>query len=620
MFTRLIPLRLAVIGHDLFMVWLAWVASFYIRYSLWPLSPPVTWWSFEIGLVLVVQGLISLYFDMYRGLWRFASIPDLINIMKSAAVGTLAIAALFFMLNRLSGMPRSVIVMYPILLALFWGIPRISYRLWKDKHFGLSADSIPRVLLVGAGNIADLFIRNAVTNRSCHVMTIVDDDSKYHGTQLRGVKIQRGLNSLTDLVAKYNIDLVIITKQNPDAELIRTVVDALADGDCQIRIAPDPDDYDSNLANVNDLQPITVEDLLGREKVELEWHKVADFVRNKSVLVTGGGGSIGAELCRQLARFGVSQLTIVDHSEFNLYAIDKELSGGSTLICSHLGDITNQAQLFYLFKKVKPDVVFHAAAYKHVPLLENHLCEAYLNNVIGTQTVADCCHQFQVNTMVLISTDKAVNPHSVMGATKRLAEKYCQYLDKNSETDFVTVRFGNVLGSAGSVVPLFKKQIEEGGPVTVTDPRMERYFMTIEEACQLILQGLVVNHEDGILVLDMGQPIKIESLAKRMIALTGQSREIKIEYTGLRRGEKLFEELHYDNEELKVTEVDKINLAKHNNVPTARLIQQIEQGKSAAVNYQHRDLKLLLQKMIKEFKGNQLNVISTKQQTPEQNN
>ncbi len=619
MFKQLTPLRLAVIGHDLFMVWLAWVVSFLIRYSIWPLSPAVTWWSYEIAMVLVVQGLVCLYFDMYRGLWRFASIPDLINLMKSAVVGTLCIAAIFFLLNRLSGMPRSVIVMYPILLVLFWGVPRIGYRLWKDKYFNLSQDSIPRVILVGAGNIADLFIRNAVTNRSCHVMTIVDDDNKYHGTQLRGIKIQRGVSQLTDLVTKYGVDLVVITKQNPDAALIRTVVDALAESNCQIRIAPDPDDYDSHLANVNDLQPITVEDLLGREKVELEWQQVADFVRNKSVLVTGGGGSIGAELCRQLARFGVSQLTIVDHSEFNLYAIDNELNSGPTLINARLGDVTNQAQLYYLFKQVKPDVVFHAAAYKHVPLLESHLCEAYLNNVIGTQTVVDCCHQFQVAKMVLISTDKAVNPHSVMGATKRLAEKYCQYMNTQSNTDYVTVRFGNVLGSAGSVVPLFKKQIEQGGPVTVTDGRMERYFMTIEEACQLILQALVVDHDDGILVLDMGQPIKIESLAKRMIALTGKSREIKIEYTGLRRGEKLFEELHYANEELTATAVDKINLAKHNNVPTGRLIEHINHGRSAAVNYRHRELKQLLQKMIRDFKGNQLNVIS-KEQTSKKNN
>lgn len=620
MINRMVHLRLAVITHDLLMVWLAWVASFYIRYSIWPMSPTVELWSLEIALVLLVQGLVSFYFDMYRGLWRFASVPDLMNLLKSALVGTLAIAGLFFLMNRLSGMPRSVIVMYPILLVFFWGVPRISYRLWKDKYFNLSSDSIPRVILVGAGNIADLFIRNAVTNRSCHVMSIVDDDVKYQGTQLRGIKIQRGVERLPDLVAQYDVDLVVITKQNPDANLIRTVVDALADGDCQIRIAPDPDDYDSNLANVNDLQPITVEDLLGREKVELDWQKVAQFVRNKSVMVTGGGGSIGAELCRQLTRFGVSQLTIVDHSEYNLYAIDNELAGGPTLIRSHLGDITNQAQLFYLFKEVKPDVVFHAAAYKHVPLLENHLCEAYLNNVIGTRIVADCCDQFNVSKMVLISTDKAVNPHSVMGATKRLSEKYCQYLNTISKTDYVTVRFGNVLGSAGSVVPLFKKQIEQGGPVTVTDARMERYFMTIEEACQLILQGLVVDHDDGILVLDMGHPIKIKSLAKRMIALTGQSRKIQIEYTGLRQGEKLFEELHYANEELTATEVDKINLAKHNSIPTAQLIKQIEQGRTAAVNYQHRDLKVLLQKMIKEFKGNQLNVITSGQQSSGKNN
>lgn len=612
---RLIHLRLAVIGHDLVMVWLAWVTSFYIRYSIWPLSPEVTLWSVEIALVLVIQGLISLYFDMYRGLWRFASVPDLMNLLKSALVGTLAIAGLFFLLNRLNGMPRSVIVMYPILLVLFWGVPRISYRLWKDKYFKFGHDSIPRVILVGAGNIADLFIRNAASNRSCHVMSIIDSDSQYKGTQLRGIKIEGNLHRLQEIAERQEIDLVVITKQNPDAALIRAVVDALAETDCQIRIAPDPDDYDTNLVNVNQLQPITVEDLLGREKVQLDWQKVADFVHNKSVLVTGGGGSIGSELCRQLARFGVSRLTIVDHAEFNLYAIDRELAEGPTLIHSHLGDVTNKARLFHVFKEAKPDIVFHAAAYKHVPLLENHLCEAYINNVIGTQVVADCCNQFEVDKMVLISTDKAVNPFSVMGATKRLAEKYCQYLDTHSATDYLIVRFGNVLGSAGSVVPLFQKQIEAGGPVTVTDERMERYFMTIEEACQLILQGLVVTNNQGILVLDMGLPIKIKSLAQRMIALSGKTRQIKIEYTGLRQGEKLFEELHYANESLSSTEIDKIRVARHNNTPQQDLPAQIEQGRAAAINYDRAALKKQLQKMIKEFKGQQLNVIETRKQT-----
>ncbi len=612
---RLIHLRLAVVGHDLVMVWLAWVTSFYIRYSIWPLSPEVLLWSVEITLVLVVQGLISFYFDMYRGLWRFASVPDLMNLLKSALVGTLAIAGMFFLLNRLTGMPRSVIVLYPILLVVFWGVPRISYRLWKDKYFKLSHDSIPRVVLVGAGNIADLFIRNAVSNRSCHVMTIIDDDRQYKGTQLRGIKIEGGLHRLHEIADRQEIDLVVITKQNPDAALIRAVVDGLADTDCQIRIAPDPDDYDNNLVDVNQLQPITVEDLLGREKVQLDWQKVADFVHNKSVLVTGGGGSIGSELCRQLARFGVSQLTIVDHAEFNLYSIDRELADSPTLIHSHLGDVTNKALLFHIFQQVKPDVVFHAAAYKHVPLLENHLCEAYINNVIGTKVVADCCDQFEVDKMVFISTDKAVNPYSVMGATKRLAEKYCQYLDAHSSTDYLIVRFGNVLGSAGSVVPLFQKQIDAGGPVTVTDERMERYFMTIEEACQLILQGLVVVNNQGILVLDMGLPIKIKSLAQRMIALSGKTRQVKIEYTGLRQGEKLFEELHYANESLSSTEIDKIRIAKYNNTPQQDLPAQIEQGRAAATNYDQVALKKQLQKMIKEFKGQQLNVIEIRKQT-----
>ena len=606
---RLLHLRLAVVVHDLFMTWLAWVLCFYIRYSIWPEAPALTFWSVEVLAVVLLQAVICFSFNMYRGLWRFASVPDLMNLVKSATVGTITIALFFFFFNRLEGIPRSVLLMYPVVLVLLWGGPRISYRMWKDQYFNLADRDKPRVLIIGAGNLADLFIRNAASSQSCHVISIIDDTRRLKGTQLRGVKIQSGMKNLAQVVSDSAVNLVVIAKQNPSAALIKQVVDELAATGVAIRVAPDPDDYDNHLINVNQLEPITVEDLLGREKVELDWQPVADYIKNKSVLVTGGGGSIGSELCRQLARIGVSQLSIIDHSEFNLYAIDKELSNEHTPINSHLGDVTNQAHLYHIFKSAQPDVVFHAAAYKHVPMLETHACEGFLNNVIGTQNVADCCAEFGVEKMVLISTDKAVNPHSVMGATKRLAEKYCQYKNARSQTDFLTVRFGNVLGSAGSVVPLFEQQIAAGGPVTVTHEKMERYFMTIEEACQLILQSLVLGDGNDILVLDMGEPVKIKSLAERMIALSGKSQEVGIKITGLRLGEKLYEELHYDVENLQPTSVNKISAVKNGHPQHEQLPTQIKKGKQLALTFQQDAVKKVLLQLVPEFKSHELKLV-----------
>ncbi len=613
-------LRLAVIAHDIFMTWLAWVLCFLIRYSIWPDSPAIEFWSIEIFAVIVIQFMICFAFNMYRGLWRFASVPDLMNLVRSAVIGTLAIALFFFLFNRLDGIPRSVLLMYPVLMVLLWGAPRITYRMWKDKYFNLGEGNKSRVIIIGAGQTAELFIRNAASGQSCHVIQIIDDDKTLIGSQIRGVKIQSGIEHISQKVADFGVDLVVIAKPNPSTDLIKLVVDELAESNCTIRVAPDPDDYDSNLININQLQPITVEDLLGREKVELDWQSVASYIKSKSVLVTGGGGSIGSELCRQLASIGVSQLSIVDQSEYNLYAIDKELSSEHLIVNTYLGDVTNQAHLYHIFKQIKPDVVFHAAAYKHVPLLEIHACEGFLNNVIGTRNVADCCADFGVEKMVLISTDKAVNPFSVMGATKRLAEKYCQLKNQNSQTDYLTVRFGNVLGSAGSVVPLFEQQIAEGGPVTVTDEKMERYFMTIKEACQLILQSLVLGKDNEILVLDMGQPVKIISLAQRMIALSGKGKDIKISITGLRTGEKLYEELHYDIENLEPTIVPKVSGVKKAQVQNTQLPEMINKGHQVAMKFEQTEIKKILAQLVPEFKGHELRLLNGKKSVLDQQN
>jgi len=378
-------------------------------------------------------------------LWRFASIPDLINITKSAFVGTLAIAVGLFLFNRLEGVPRSVLLLYPFILMVLWGAPRLIYRIWKDARQGrLNRQKHKPVIVVGAGRLADLFIRHATASGQFDVRGVLDAEDVF-----------------------------------------------------------------------SQLQPLTIEDLLGRDPVSLDWSAVAKPLKGQSVLVTGAGGSIGSELCRQLAALDISQLTVVDHAEFNLYSIERELRAHfpDLLVRPVLADVTDRAHLQHIFSRNRPDVVFHAAAYKHVPLLEEMPCEAFLNNVLGSRVVADLCDQFGVASMVLISTDKAVHPHNVMGATKRIAEKYCQWKNSQSETRYRVVRFGNVLGSAGSVVPLFRQQIAGGGPVTVTHPDMTRYFMTIEEAAQLILHSAALKEDYDTVLLDMGEPVNIRELA-----------------------------------------------------------------------------------------------------------
>ena len=604
MLKSFVHLRLTVILHDLLMTWLAWTLSYVIRFSLWPESPALVYFSWEIAAVILIQGAVAFYFGLYKGLWRFASIPDLWNIARSALLGTLLIGVFYFLLNRGDDVPRSILMIYPVLLILLWGGPRISYRLWKDSRFpGNQARS--HVLMIGAGKLCDMFIRNASGNSAYKIMGVLDADKKLKGANIRGITIFGGLDKIGDICNKHDIDLIVISQENPSADTIRQVVDGNPSKDIKIRILPNPDDLARESDAITQLKPLTVDDLLGRDKVELDWTQVAEFAKNKSILVTGGGGSIGSELCRQLSRFGVKQLTILDNSEYNLYRIGKELHDSQLLVHTHLCDIANKSHLYHIFKQVKPDVVFHAAAYKHVPLLENLSCEAYLNNVVGTQVVADTCDQFDVQKMVLISTDKAVNPYSVMGATKRLAEKYCQYKNQQSATDYLIVRFGNVLGSAGSVVPLFQEQIEQGGPVTVTHPEMTRYFMTIQEACQLILQTTTIGEKGSIMVLDMGQPIRIKSLAERMIALSGKHHEVEIVYTGLRSGEKLNEQLFYEVEALNSTKNNKIFVVNSKLKGAAQLTENMQLAYKQASKFDSAGLLKSLRRMVPEFNKDQ---------------
>ncbi len=597
--------RATVVLHDLVMTWAAWIISYAIRYSIWPDSPAIEYMNVEIVLVIVIQGIIAHYFNLYRGLWRFASMPDLINIAKSAVTGTFVIGFILFLIYRADGVPRSVLLMYPLILTLLWGIPRLAYRAIKDSHLKTSHDNKQKVLLVGAGRLADMFIRHANASGLYDVVGIVEDDEQYKGANLRGVKVLGQVSRLDKICKDKGIETIVVTQEDMTPKQMKVIVDKNLTTQCKLLTLPNLDKMTENGFEISSLLPVTIDDLLGRDKVDIDWSNVAKKVQGKSVLITGGGGSIGSELARQLAKLDLKSLCIVDHSEFNLYQIDREIKdqNNDLIVQSLLANVTDKVHLFHVFSRIKPDIVFHAAAYKHVPLLEQMPCEGFINNVKGTKNIVDCCDQFKTERMVLVSTDKAVNPYSIMGATKRIAETYCQFKNNQSKTDYVIVRFGNVLGSAGSVVPLFKEQIAKGGPVTVTHEEMTRYFMTIKEACQLIVQAMALGSQGDIHVLDMGKPISIMSLANRMISLSGKvpDKDIKVTVTGLRAGEKLHEQLYYDVEKLNHTCHKKIFHISSSIKHIADFERQLDNAIKCATNFEQENLTNYIKKLVPEF-------------------
>lgn len=602
---RIFHPRTAVVIHDLFMTWLAWMLSYVVRYSIWKDSPPLNWFGYEFALVILIQGVVAYYFNLYRGLWRFASVPDLINIAKSAVIGTFIIGFVLFLFHRADGLPRSVLIMYPLFLVFLWGVPRLTYRVFKDFSLHRTSPEKQVVLVVGAGRLADMFIRHAHASGMYAVIGIVEDNKDFRGANLRGVKVLGKTSDIGKICKDRDVEAIVVAKEKFSASMMKKIVDNSMSSHCKLLTLPNLDKITERGFEINNLLPVTIDDILGREKVTIDWSNVARAVQGKSVLITGGGGSIGSELARQLSKLDLKKLCIIDHSEYNLYRIDKELNDKNTdlVVTSLLVNVTDKAHLYKVFSRVKPDIVFHAAAYKHVPLLEKMPCEGFINNVVGTKNVVDTCHDYQVERMVLVSTDKAVHPFNIMGATKRIAESYCQIKNKNSSTDYIIVRFGNVLGSAGSVVPLFKEQIAKGGPVTVTHKEMTRYFMTIQEACQLIVQSMVLGSKGDIHVLDMGKPVSILSLANRMISLSGKipGGDIDVIITGLRPGEKMHEQLYYDVEKLKHTSHNKIFHIQPEMKLTDSFEKVLSKAITQAINFQDKELTQSIKILVPEF-------------------
>lgn len=557
--------------HDIVMVVLAWCLAFVLRYNLTGLSPSIydDMWS-SLQVVLPIQAVTFVLFGLYKGVWRFASIPDLIRILKSVIVGSTISTVLLFVLFRAEGVPRSVPVIYTILLVFSVGGTRLLYRWLKDRNLYFTDGK--RLLIVGAGRAGEMLLREVLHDSSSIYRPVgfVDDNPRRMGREIHGIPVVGNVADIARIVKEQSVDLIVLAVPSASPQETRRVVENCEHSGVAFRSVPQRQDLISGKISINELRDVSIEDLLGRDPVSLDWNAIKSTLSGKRILLSGGGGSIGSELCRQIAAIEPSQLIVLDNTEFNLYSIEMELHKlyPSLALTCYLGDVTDGSYLRHIFESHRPHMVFHAAAYKHVPMLEHQLRQAIRNNVLGTESIATIASDFKVDNFVLVSTDKAVNPSNVMGASKRAAEIFCQNLDARSSTNFVTVRFGNVLGSAGSVIPLFKQQIAAGGPVTVTDKRMERFFMTIPEACQLILQTAVMGKGGEIFVLDMGEPVKIRYLAEQMIRLSGKEPGVDIEvtYTGLRPGEKLYEELFHEKEALGGTAHPKVFLARHRKV------------------------------------------------------
>lgn len=518
---------------------------------------------YELAIIVLSSYFLAGYISRSsRLIMRFFSIPAAIRFLRFAIYAFVLSLVSVLALSLLSRTVLALLVMQSTFFIVAGLFARFSYRYWRESHVN-KVDSTKRTLIVGAGQAASILLKDINGHQPAYLkpVALLDDDRNLKDRYLHGVPIVGNCAEIEHILEQYQVELVILAIPSLNNKtLVARINEVCFKKKVKLRRLPSLTDLVDGKVSVNALREVSVEDLLGRKPVTLDKQEIPRSIAGKCVLVTGGGGSIGSELACQIAFYQPSKLIILDHAEYNLYAIEQVLHEKFPALSQvmQLGSVTNEELVSDLMAVHQPELVFHAAAYKHVPLLESQPLAAMLNNIKGTLVVAQAALRFNVKNMVLISTDKAVNPTNVMGATKRVAELICQHCSQRRPTEFSIVRFGNVLNSVGSVIPRFRQQIKVGGPVTVTHPEITRYFMMIPEACQLILKAMQMSGNSQIFVLDMGEPIKIVDLAKNMIQLSGKElgRDIEIEYTGLRPGEKLYEELFHEQENLNQTQTD----------------------------------------------------------------
>jgi len=597
--------------HDIVWIPIALLAAYWVRFNLTAI--PEYYWQGVIRLLvfaLAIQTICYWYFGLYRGMWRFASIPDVLQITKAVVVGTGITLLSVFIIYRLGTVPRSILVLYPLFLFLGLSAPRLVYRWIKDKHLYLSQSKGRRVLLVGAGQAGEMLVRDMRRKDEYLPIGFLDDSRQKIGRDIHGVRVLDDIANIEKVLTVYEIELVIVCIRNIDATKMRNILKSCSSRNIQCQTIPSLTEANDYNVDISRLRDVSIEDLLGRETIKLDDSAIQNLIKGKCVLVTGAGGSIGAELCRQTLAHKPRKLVLLENSEFNLYSITNNLNSINEnnievlpLLCS----VRDMNAVEKIFGDHKPSIVLHAAAYKHVPIIEDNVIEGVKTNIFGTKKIAEIAAKHKVEKFVMVSTDKAVNPTSMMGVTKRSAEIFCQMLDANSTTQFITTRFGNVVDSAGSVVPLFREQINNGGPVTVTHKDITRYFMSIPEAVSLILQAASIGQGGEIFVLDMGKPIKIYDLARQMIRLSGNDPEedIKIEIIGLRPGEKLYEELFHETEDYIGTKHPKILLADSRKVDWNQFSLQLNDLSDACAENDIELIITLLKVIIPEYQVNQ---------------
>ena len=524
------------------------------------------------SVVLIVIKIVVFYFlGLYKSLWRYASIEEVVQVIMASFAANAAVVS--FMVISVQTLPRSIYILAFMFDVTLVGGVRFSYRVFRRfSRFGFIDMFIKkkynRVMIIGAGEAGAMIIKELKNHEELNsrAVAVIDDNKSKLGSKINGVPVLGNKYKIKEIAEKKNIDEIIIAIPSALKNATREILEECSKTKCKLKIVPGIYELIDEKVSIKTIRDVEIEDLLGREEVKVDLDEISGYVENKVVLVTGAGGSIGSELCRQIASFKPKQLLILDIYENTMFEIENELKKdyAELNIEAIIASVRDKKRVESIFSKFSPNVVFHAAAHKHVPLMENNPQEAIKNNVFGTYNVAICADMYNIEKFVLISTDKAVNPTNIMGATKRLAEMIVQSINKMSNTEFVAVRFGNVLGSNGSVIPFFKKQIEEGGPVTVTHAEVTRYFMTIPEAVQLIIQAGGMAAGGEIFVLDMGKPVKIIDLAHKLIRLSGfePDIDIKVDIIGLRPGEKLYEELLLEEEGIKATKHEKIFIAK----------------------------------------------------------
>ena len=611
---QLILRRTLLVILDVICVGISGFAALFVRFDFqfnridYPYTErSLTYLPIHIAVTIIIFVLLR----MYNSLWEFASIEEMVRIVIACVISEVTHFAgmhiMFYSVNN-SVMPRSFWPLELVILIILVGGTRFFYRLLRRMNQTERTEEKKRILLVGAGDAGNTILREIKQSKylDAKVVCVIDDNKSKVGSYMQGVRIVGTRVDIPKMADKYAVtDIFVAIPSLPRKEL-KEIVDLCSETSCNIRALPGIYQIINEEVSVRKLRNVEVEDLLGRDVVEVDIDKVTSFVEGKVVMVTGGGGSIGSELCRQIAAYKPKQLIIVEIYENNAYDIEQELkvTHSELNLITLIASVRNTNRMDHIFSTYHPEIVFHAAAHKHVPLMEDSPSEAIKNNVYGTLKLSKMCSKYSVRRMVLISTDKAVNPTNVMGASKRMCEMVVQAYNERSDTEFVAVRFGNVLGSNGSVIPLFKKQIAAGGPVTVTHKDVVRYFMTIPEAVTLVLAAGSMAKGGEIFVLDMGEPVKIDDMARNLIRLSGYvpDRDIEIVYTGLRPGEKLYEELLMDEEGIRRTDNELVYIGRPIDFDEEKFLQELEDSYDE-ITSEDADIKEFVRKMVPTYKG-----------------